>query len=227
METLRFNGFAMIHKALRAMLYDTAAHMQHVNFADVSSMLPVLAKAERVLELFDDHADHEDHHILANITDVNPGLARSFEQEHITDRKLGAALRDRIAEYKEAKTPTERIIAGNSVFYAFNEFIAFNLQHMNKEETALNETLWAKYTDGDIGAINQKIAGSVPPDKAVVNFTWMMRSCNDTEITTFLKAISGGAPEPLVNMVMNIAETELHADRWAGIRAALNEPIPS
>lgn len=219
---LRFNGFAMIHKALRAMLYDTAQKMQQANFADPESTLPAFAAAERIVELFDDHADHEDNHILSGITDVNPELAQQFEAEHVTDRQLARAINEGIAAYKKAANPVDRLVEGNKVFYAFNEFIAFNLKHMVKEETVLNETLWSKYTDAEIGGINQKIAASVAPDKAVDNLTWMMKSCNDMEIGMFVKNVVSGAPEHLVNIVMATAQAELTAERWERLKSSLS-----
>lgn len=219
---LRFNGFAMIHKALRAMLYDTAQKMQQANFADPEGTLPAFAAAERIVELFDDHADHEDNHILSGITDVNPGLAQQFEAEHVTDRQLAQSIKEGIDAYKNAGTPMDRIVAGNKVFYAFNEFIAFNLKHMVKEETVLNETLWGKYTDAEIAGLNQKIAASVAPDKAIDNLKWMMKSCNDVEIGMFVKNVVSGAPEHLVNMVMSTAQAELSAERWEMLKASLS-----
>lgn len=204
------------------MLYDTAQKMQQANFADPYSTLPAFAAAERIVDLFDDHADHEDNHILSGIRDVNAELAQQFEAEHVTDRQLASAIKEGVAAYKEATTPMDRVVVGNRVFYAFNEFIAFNLKHMVKEETVLNEALWGKYTDLEIGGINQKIAASVAPDKAIDNLKWMMKSCNDTEISMFVKNVVSGAPEHLVNIVLAIAQAELPAERWELLNASLS-----
>lgn len=227
MHATRFNGFSMIHKALRSMLYDAANSLQSTHFADVAAMTPVLEKIEVILELFDDHADHEDNLVMPVVKAFDGALVNSFEAEHVTDRNLGATLNKSIAGYKAAATDTERLELGHRVFYAFNEFIAFNLQHMNREETKLNEVMWAHHTDADIMGINQKIAASVTPDKAVINIGWMMRSCNLPEIIGFLKGIKANAPEPLFNMLMGLAQKELPAQRLAVVEQALSEAAVS
>ena len=222
MHATRFNGFAMIHKALRAMLYDTAMSLQQTDYSDADAMQPVLQKLEAIIHTYDDHADHEDTHILGIAAAVNPALAASFEQEHIIDRQLGANLTNAIESYRMASDATGRLRAGHHIFYAYNAFIAFNLTHMNKEANELNEVLWAQCSDAEIQAINSKIAASVPPEQAAQNFAWMMRSCNNTELTGFLRLIQANAPPPVIDMVKAIAERELSPARWALLRETLN-----
>ncbi|HXS35690.1 MAG TPA: hemerythrin domain-containing protein [Flavipsychrobacter sp.] len=222
MQQIRFNAFAMIHKALRSMLYKAANDLQQTNFTDSASTLPVFERVGVILDMFDDHADNEDRMIFPPVAQHNPDIAASLEQEHVTDHHLCTSLREGIENYKNASTPIERIIAGNRVFYAFNEFIAFNLQHMNKEETVFNEALWANYSDGEIMAINQKIATSIPPAVAAENVKWMMRAANDKEITEFIKGIKQNAPEPLYNMLTQIAQQELPAHRWEAIHGQIS-----
>jgi len=227
MQDLRFNGFSMIHKALRSMLYDAAQSLQHADFTDTAHTEQALTKVAMIVDLFDDHADHEDNNILPLIKDYHPALAEAFEQEHVTDKALSNELKNGIARYKAAETPMERIKAGSKLFYTFNDFIAFNLTHMNREETVLNETLWANYSDMEIGMVNQKISASVPPEKAVVNVTWMMRSCNDMEIVEFVKKVKAGLPEQMVNMMLGIAKQELPAHRHERIMQQITEQEPA
>jgi hypothetical protein len=212
----------MIHKALRAMLYDTAMSLQQTDFSDADAMEPVLQDLETIIHAYDDHADHEDTHVLGIAAAVNPALAASFEEEHITDRQLGANLSNAIESYTTSSDAPGRLRAGHHIFYAYNAFIAFNLTHMNKEENELNEVLWAQCTDVEIQAINSKIASAIPPDQAAQNFTWMMRSCNNTELAGFLRSIKANAQPPVINMVNAIAEKELSPARWSLLQEALN-----
>ncbi|MGN6569711.1 MAG: hypothetical protein ACTHJ0_17250 [Flavipsychrobacter sp.] len=227
MQNLRFNGFAMIHKALRSMLYDAASELQQADFTDALQMEPILVKVGMIVELFDDHADHEDTHILSMIADDNEALVEAFEQEHITDRALSKELLANIAAYRAAEMPVARIKAGQKLFYTFNDFMAFNLTHMNREETVLNEALWTKYTDMEIGMANQKISASVPPEKAVINVTWMMRSCSNMEIAEFVKKVKAGLPEQMVNMMLGIAEQELPEHRYSAVMQQIEEQQPA
>lgn len=209
------------------MLYDAATSLQHADFANTESTGAAFQKIDIILELFDDHADHEDALILPMVNDHAKELVASFEEEHVKDRNLCVDLRNGMAAYQSAATPAERVMAGNKVFFAFNEFIAFNLQHTNREETELNEVLWANYTDQEIMAVNQQIAASVPPEKAIINVTWMLRSCNNMELTGFMKMIQATAPPERVALLMGLAQKELAPERWEAIAQMLNEAVPA
>jgi len=226
-HTLRFNAFSMIHKALRGMLYDAATCLQHADFTNTEDARAVFQKIDIILELFDDHADHEDALILPMVNDHDKALVTSFEEEHVKDRNLCVDLRSGMAAYHDASTPAERVMAGNKVFFAFNEFIAFNLQHTNREETVLNEVLWENYTDQDIMAVNQKIAANIPPEKAIINVTWMMRSCNNMELAGFMKMIRATAPPERVALLMGLAQKELAPARWELIQEMIGQAIPA
>lgn len=219
MSVPRFNMFSMIHKALRSMLYDAANALQAADFTNVEATEQAFEKVNLILELFDDHADHEDNHVLETARIHNPTLIAMFEKEHVTDRRLCAALRSAMSEYRAANTVPDRIVSGSKVFYAFNLFIAFNLEHMNKEENELSQTLWANYTNEDLMAINGKIIASVPPEKVIINITWMMRSCNDMELINFIKNANATAPPQVAGMVMKIAGDEIPAHRREHILA--------
>lgn len=225
--TLRFNGFSMIHKALRAMLYDAGLQLQQVNFADPAAASAVFSKVKMILEMYDDHADHEDAHILPMIDSHDKALQDSFEKEHVTDRRLAAELNTAMQAYESAATPPERIMAGNKVFYAFNSFIAFNLEHMNREETELNTVLWANYQDQDIMAVSQKIAASVPPAKLFETARWMMRGCSDMELGMYLKIAGKGMPADKLELLMELASKELPVERFERIRAMAEEQVPA
>jgi hemerythrin-like domain-containing protein len=227
MQTNRYNSLTMIHKALRGMLYDAALKMQQLSFTDAEAASPVLEKVARILFLFDDHANHEDNMLFPHALQFSPELVDELEKEHVTDHSLSAELRESIAAYRSAAGPAERIQAGNKITSAFNEFIAFNLQHMNKEETKLHHILWENYTDQDIMAMNQKVAARVPPDIAFENISWMMRTCSDTDIVPFLKGVRRSAPEHLANIVMQVATKELAPERWEAMQQQLAEEMPA
>ncbi|MGZ8518493.1 MAG: hypothetical protein ACXWWD_14145, partial [Chitinophagaceae bacterium] len=78
----RFNIFNQIHKALRAMLYDTSLALQQTHFADAEESETALEKVGMAVDVFDKHAAHEDNFILQAIQQYEPSLADAFEQEH-------------------------------------------------------------------------------------------------------------------------------------------------
>src|SRR5689334_1455648 len=147
MNNLRFNPFNQIHKGLRALLYDTALVIQRTDFSNEDQVRVTFKKIEKVLWLFEGHANVEDSMVFPMLQAVAPDVVEDFEQQHETDHALSHDLQNIMVAYNFARTQTEMLQAGNKVLHAFNEFVAFNLQHMNKEETIINDLLWQHYTD--------------------------------------------------------------------------------
>lgn len=223
MENLRFNAFNQIHKGLRAFLYDTALSIQHTDFTQEDQARATFRKIEKVLWLFEGHAHTEDSKVFPLLQAVAPDVVNDFEQQHETDHRLGHDLENAITAYDFAKTPVDRLKCGIKVLQAFDEFTAFNLQHMVKEETVINSLLWKHYTDEQILAVQRDIVASIPPDKNEWYSRWMIKGINDVEMLIWLQNIKKAAPLPVFNGLCDIAGQELPAERWSAIRDRLEE----
>jgi hemerythrin-like domain-containing protein len=218
----RFNAFLLIHKALRAVLYDAAITLQHTDFATATNPQS-LENLSYVLEAFDSHAGHEDKHLFCLLESCNPQLMYEMEGEHVTDHKLTSSLRSLIAEYKNATTPADKARIGATICYTFNDFIAFNLTHLNKEELIVNEALWNNYTDMDIIQANQRLVAAIPPPEMQFAINWMMRSCSNNELISWVNAIKANIPPQALQMLMNVAEEVLPAERFEHIQNGIME----
>lgn len=218
MKTLRFNIFNQIHKGLRALLYDTALAIQHTEFLQAEQARHAFDKVEKTLWLFDSHAHTEDELLFPLLQTFAPDIVMDFEQQHQRDHELSESLRLIIHSYAFVADDTEKLQCGILLQQAFDEFTAFNLQHMNREETIINEALWQHYADQDIAAIEKTIVASLPPDKAEFSGKWIMRGLNSTEIITWLKKVQAMAPDFVFNGLCAIGARELPAERWTAIR---------
>ena len=67
-------------------------------------------------------------------------------------------------------------LSGNQLFLTLNEFIAFNLYHMNKEESLLLLALWKHFSDEEIRQMEQAIMAVIDPQVLLEESRWMMRS---------------------------------------------------
>ncbi len=224
MTQKRYNVFNQIHKGLRHLMYDTALRIQ---ISDLSrpEANEVINSVSLVVDLFDEHAHHEDKFVLPMIEKHNPGLVADFEKDHELDHKLSEGLRELVASWKSATTQQERNTIGQGIFYAFNEFIAFNLYHMNREEDTLLATLWKHHTDEELMAASQAIVASIPPDILMLESKWMMRSMNNAEIAEWMTGIKHGAPAEVYAAYLQMAEQELPAERYHIIASVLETEI--
>lgn len=175
---MRFNIFNQIHKALRALLYDAALTVQQTNFSNAEEAEVALEKIKAVLDIFDKHAAHEDHFILPAIQQYEPSLVNAFEQEHVEDHQLADNLRIVIGGFSKNETAESKLITGHTILHSFIAFMSFNLDHMAKEETVLNERLWRFYSDAELRKLNQQIVAAIEPAEMAFTAAWMMKGMN-------------------------------------------------
>ncbi|MGZ8558901.1 MAG: hypothetical protein ACXWWC_11225 [Chitinophagaceae bacterium] len=219
----RFNIFNPIHKALRAMLYDTSLTLQQTYFADADEADPAIKKLRLVLDIFEEHTASEDHFVLPAIEKYEPSLADAFEQEHEKDHALSEKLRGLLLVYNHAVKTEVKIETGQAINHAFIAFMIFNLEQMAKEELVLNKILWRYYTDEEILDINHRIIRSTSQDVVAFTSAWMMRGLSNTEISGWLKALEKNAPQPVLAQVFDIAEKELPDNRFRKVIENLTE----
>lgn len=221
MRQLRYNIFNLIHKSLRATLYETATVIQQTDFHNREKALPVIQRLEMVLDAFDKHAEHEDRFILPAVERYAGPLVEELESEHVVDHALAESLRIAIEDWKKTNDEAEMIALGRSIFYDFNAFIAFNLTHMNKEEEKLNAVLWEYYTDPEIIQITQALINTIPPQVLFEQSKSMMASINNLELTEWLTGIKLKAPREVFQLHLQMAEAVLPEKRWQEVTAAL------
>ena len=219
----RYNGFTIIHKALRAMLYDSALTLQQTYFADDKEAEVALSKVEDVLFLFENHAHHEDHFIFPLISAQEPALVDAFESEHVTDLTLSDHLKNMINIFRNANFTEEKIAAGSALTKSFVEFMVFNLQHMAKEEIRINQALWKYYGDEQLIENNRRLIASIKPDEMAIASKWMMRAINYGDAISWLSGVKATAPGFVFDSFMQLASREMKPEGFARVAAAFLE----
>jgi len=219
----RHNVFYQIHKGLRAALYHTALHLQQTDFGIAEETETAVAAVREVIMLFDEHAHKEDRFILSALTAFEPSVVDAFEQEHVTDLALSFQLNSTMNELELAEDPEAGTAIGGRLVQQFNEFIAFNLQHMAKEEDVLNKLLWRFFEDAEIAGIHQSILQATPPWMMDFYAKWMLRGINVPETTGWLQQVERHAPPVVFQTLMSKAEQELPGARFNRVLASLSE----
>ena len=211
---MRYNTFYQVHKALRAMLYETAAQLQRTDFNNKEEVTSLQANITTVVDVFDKHAYNEDYFVFAAIAEYEPSVVDSFEQEHVRDHELSTQLRTLINIYGTLETDEEKIQLGSALRKAFVDFLAFNLVHMAKEEDVINNLLWRYYTDDQIRALERQIISNQPAESTAIVWKWMLHGLSNHEITQWLKTIEKNAPAVVFNNLFTTAEEELPVNRF-------------
>lgn len=225
MQTLRFNPFGQVHKGLRALLYDTALQLQHTNFSVEAEIYAALERVRLVNTLFAHHAHIEDSQVFPLIEDMAPEVVADFEAQHQMDHALSDELEKCLAFFTETNCPEQNRYAGNELLQHFNAFLAFNVEHMKKEETIINNVLWKQYDDGALLQKVQEISAAIPPQQNRHFCYWMLKGMATHEILDWYKAIGHSAPPPVVEFFHSLAEEALPAAKWQQVKEGLQERV--
>lgn len=209
MQPLRFNPFGQIHKGLRALLYDSALLLQKTDFTIEEQVTPVLERIHLVNTLFEHHAHVEDSEIFPMIAEYAPQLVVDFEAQHVTDHELSARLSKTADQLAQSTMATERLIFGNELLQEFGAFLAFNVEHMRKEETVICNCLWQYYSDAELLQKVEQISGSIPPEQNKHFIFWMLRGMSPNEIIVWYEHLQSNVPDHIFEFFIETAKAAL------------------
>jgi len=220
----RYNSFNVIHKGLRAALYQTALQLQQTDFTEEDQTEDVLNKVREVVMLFDGHAHKEDHFILPMINEYEPSVVAKFASEHEEDEKLANELNNAV-EIVDIATSAEKPVAARLLTESFVRFMVFNLEHMAREEEILNKILWRYYSDDEIKAVASQISQNTAPWVQDFYAKWMLRGINNSEAVAWIKGIANGSSPIVFQTILQKAEQELPWRRFQRISQSLEQTV--
>jgi hypothetical protein len=162
MSASRPDLFTVIHKGLRALLFEAATEASRLDVASTSDVDALVARIECALSFLDEHAMIEDHHLLPTLRTVAPELAASLAAEHRILDELHHEV-ERAAESLVAADPPGRPGAAAALARQVLRLTAAHLAHMGREETEGNAALWSALEDAELAALRVRMARSVGP----------------------------------------------------------------
>lgn len=223
MQTLRFNLFAQVHKGLRVLLYDTAILIQQTNFLEEEQIAEVVDRVKLVNSLFAHHAHVEDNQVFPLLQTYAPEIVDDFEAQHQIDHALSEGLEKCLHLFTETNSPGQNLWAGNELLQHFNAFLAFNVEHMKKEETIINACLWRYFSDEELKEKVKQVAASIPPDQNKKFGAWMLRGMGTHELIDWFNEIKLTAPPTVFQFYCDLAESSLPEKKWNEIKETLKE----
>lgn len=222
METVRFNPFHQVHQALRALLYHASITVQHTDFTQEAQADKTITLIEELVNFFEAHAHKEDTQVFPLIAAAAPELVADFEAQHEKDHELGEELVDALHDCRHAVSDLEKKLAGKKLQRALNAFTAFNLTHMNAEETVVLDTLHREYTDQQLLEREQQIVASLTNEEKAFSGYWMLKGLALNEIIDWYKKIQAAAPPFVLDEFMQLAEKALSTEKLKTLQQSLN-----
>lgn len=222
----RFNMYAGIHKALRAVMTDTLLAVGRADPTDEAEVHDACDRVVELMEMAERHVEHENRFIHPALRARCPGVCDAVADEHEDHLRHTAHLAD--AARGLAAVPAEaRPGAVHALYLGLALFVADNLQHMHAEETRHNAALWAAYNDIELLALHDELVASIPPQEMMQTARWMLPAMNAPERCLVMNDLQDKAPPPAVAALLDLARAHLNPRDWAKLAGGMNlPPVP-
>ena len=220
--------FTPIHKAMRSMIYSLSGRLQTNDFADVAATKALVTDLENdfaiarsagcALCILAHHANDEESVIFPSAARVSNKLIAELISEHhdLTRRELEIAKAGH--EILSMDSEDARVRGGVELNQAANQLFGAYLTHMNREEVELVPLMQEHFSDPEMGAMQGKIIGQLPPDRLFAILGWMLPSLNVTELSRLLSTLKVAAPPPLIKGVTDLCAARVDAARWDAVK---------
>jgi len=220
--------FTPAHKGLRSMIYDLGGRLQRTDFSDTVASTAVLADLEHefanavtsscLLCLLHGHAGHEETNVFPSMQSIDPAMIRMLIDDHQEITRRLVLLTKMAHEINALEAPDQRVAAGARINREANEFFAFYLGHMNKEEVTIVPAMKEHFTDEQLGAMQGKIIASMPRDRLAGYLRWMLPSLTLAELSGLMAGVKRGMPPEALQFVVGIGAANVDSARWATVR---------
>ncbi len=214
----RYNIFKRTHKGMRSMLFDAGAKIQQADFTKAKQAGIAIESVKQTTRSFLYHLHKEDSILYHSVILYAPYIVAMIEQTNAKDEKLAKAIDILIESYKDLNTKSEMTSFGLQLQAAFFEFTAVVLQHMNKEETVINELLWTNYTDRQLVALEVEMLKQSTPDACTWYTGKILKELSNPEIIFWINGIAEHASSTIIEKLITTTQRVLPIDRWQMIR---------
>jgi hypothetical protein len=221
----RCNLFNQSHKGLKALLYETGLSLQHTDFWNVDDAGKVIVRLREVITLFGRHSYGEDCFVLSAIKKYEPSVADAFERDQARGRELAELLSGTLTAYETAAIITGKAWVAEKVGKAYNRFLLFHIDLMEKEEDLLNPILWRYYTDEELSGMRKMMLSHLPAPLHVKMNGWMLKGMHVGEIVGWLKKVEQSNGEFIYEALLNSAEIALSWQRFDMVIKGLDEQV--
>jgi hypothetical protein len=220
----RYNIFKRTHKGLRSMLFDAGAKIQQTDFTKSKQAIAAIEAIKQSTRSFLYHLSKEDKIIYHSVILYAPYIVAMIEQINLKDQALAESIDKIIDQQNNQDTKKEMIAFGHQLQAVFFEFTAAVLQHMNKEETVINEILWSNYSDNQLVGMEVEMMKQASSSDSTWYTGKIMKELSNREILMWVDIIKEHATPFMLKKLISTARIVLPIDRWQMIRGKFMLP---
>lgn len=219
----RHDLYALIHKALRAQMFDALQRLGRMDCRDPADLAGATETAAALLRQLRSHLGHENDFVHAAIEARQPQGAAVTAGDHVEHLASIGALEDELSALRAAPAE-QRAAVAQRLYRHLALFVAENLQHMHIEETANNATLWALYSEEELLALHDRLVASIDPAEMAGIARWMACAGDAEELAGLFAGMKAKAPPAVFDSLIGLAREAMDEGRWAKLARAVGVP---
>ena len=213
----RFDLFTAIHKALRAMIYETGGALQTADFADEQGARRAVAVLRPALGQMQHHHDLEEEHVFPMVRPFEEEMILDLQAQHDQVERL-LAVAGAAADEATSAAGASRVGAGNDLNRRYNELTALFLEHLAHEEATLLPATWKHFDDAQLVAVQGAIIAAQQPEDLMQSLQWMFKGLNRLELVGLLSGAKATMPPPALDAVRQLGAASMEPAAWAVVR---------
>ncbi|MFW9817367.1 MAG: hemerythrin domain-containing protein [Candidatus Thorarchaeota archaeon] len=215
---MRMRLFGPIHKGLRHLLSTRVLQLGQLDLRVLENVKSQRDEVRRSFEVLHVHAAAEEEFVFPNIEEKNPNLFDRLNRDHQTFTPI----MDSIEQQVEALiVDEERIMKGNEVVQAFNDFVVKYSEHMQVEEKTAMPILWEVLKDNQIVEIIGKMSMKPAPEVSQYFLPYLVQATNPMERVGIMSGMKSLMPATVFKEAIQIAQKALSNEEWDALRQAL------
>ena len=216
--------YAPVHKGLRLALGNLSEHISKLNVGNQAKIDAFVKEFECVAGILHSHAENEDAEIEPFVKKFSPALADRLAIEHHETEELLKELEGVVRKLTSC-APEQRKEISFQLYQTFNHFHASYLNHLQSEESDIQNLLWANLSVEEQQAITGAIASRVPPHHLMEYFRYMIPAQSLEEQVELLSIVKNSAPPPAYQATCSLAQEVLTAEEWNALKTELDAVV--
>ena len=220
-DTPRYNIYVVVHKGLRAQMFDTLLRIGKVDPTDDAETAALIANVEALLVKCEHHLHVENEIMHPAIERARTGSSGTTAHDHVHHEAAIAKLRDETLQFATA-TPGQRVALVHRLYLSMSAFVAENLTHMITEEVENHAVLIAHYTEEEVLELERRIVATLRPDESIAGLRWMLPNSNAAQRAFLLRGMQHNAPPPAFQAVLGMLKGELSGADYAKLERDLS-----
>lgn len=208
------------HKYVSFALSELERLIAKTNFTDDSALDRIQSEWQRLKEMLEGHAYHEEHHFHPLLEKKGSTIHQDAHNDHEHQEEALQKLQNLLDAVKKAH---DRVEAGYQFYLAYRKFVGDNLLHLHEEETTILPELQRLCSDEELRAIEHPIYAQMNAEEMVEMVQVLFPHMNLSDKCAFLTDIKLAEPHKFLE-VWNQAPGFLSTDEIEKFHALSREP---